>query len=86
MRLTVVRRGPARNVNEENDKALNTVRTKPSRVTMPQFMPTASDESVLPVQAAQASNDDGAMTTAPATAARLAFISLQHDFIDSSRS
>jgi hypothetical protein len=48
-------------------------------------MPTASDESVLPVQAAQASNDDGAMAIAPATAARIAFKSLRNNFIDNSR-
>jgi len=53
---------------------------------MPQFMPTASDESVLPVQAAQASSDEGAMAIAPAAAARVAFKNLRNDFINSSRS
>src|SRR5664279_5020757 len=49
---------------------LNTVSTTPSRVKMPQFMPTASGESVLPVHAAQAQSGAGENASANSETAR----------------
>src|SRR5664279_662427 len=49
---------------------LNTVSTTPSSVKMPQFMATASGESVMPVQAAQAQSDVGQNAKAKSRTAR----------------